>query len=166
MAEYNEDTELQTQTFRLRISRHTLQKVYISLKDGYLNIVFPQQTDIRAVATQKFIRQTVINALRFEAKRVLPPRLAELSAIHGFTFTAVHIKNSRSRWGSCSNSKSINLSLSVMLLPQELSDYVLLHELCHTQEMNHGERFWALMDKVTGGKAKVLRQRLKQHKML
>ncbi len=52
-----------------------------------------------------------------------------------------------------------------MLVPAHLIEYVILHELCHTREMNHGDKFWKLMDKVTDGKSKALRQELKQYNM-
>ncbi|WP_373802195.1 M48 metallopeptidase family protein, partial [Bacteroides heparinolyticus] len=59
---------------------------------------------------------------------------------------------------------NINLSYYLVLLPKHLIDYVLLHELAHTREMNHGERFWALLDKLTEGKAEALRMELKQYR--
>jgi len=57
------------------------------------------------------------------------------------------------------------LSLYLMLLPADLVDYVILHELCHTKEMNHGPNFWIWMDRVTDKKSKELRAQLKNYHM-
>jgi len=89
-----------------------------------------------------------------------------LAQQHGFTLTGVKINNSKTHWGSCTPRKSVNLSLYLMLLPWHLVDYVLLHELCHTIEMNHSEKFWMLMDKVTDNQAIRLRTELKNYHML
>ena len=87
-----------------------------------------------------------------------------LSQQHKLPYKSVKINSSRGRWGSCSASKAINLSYFLVLLPKHLIDYVLLHELCHTREMNHGDRFWKLLNELTDGKAMALRQELKNHK--
>ena len=92
-----------------------------------------------------------IEALRAEAKRTLPPRLAELAAEHGFEYNKVFIKHNRSNWGSCSTKGNINLNLNIVRLPQHLQDYILLHELVHLREMNHGPRFHALLEEVCPG---------------
>jgi predicted metal-dependent hydrolase len=101
--------------------------------------------------------------LRGEAQRVLPGRLEALARQYGFTYSQVKISSSRTRWGSCSQRKIINLSFNLMRLPAHLVDYVLLHELCHTLEMNHSDRFWAHLDRVTEGKAQSLRKELKKY---
>ncbi len=74
------------------------------------------------------------------------------------------INKSRTRWGSCSSKKVINLSYYCLFLPEHLIDFVILHELSHTIKMNHGEGFWKLLDSVSGGKAKELTQELKSFK--
>ena len=74
--------------------------------------------------------------------------IIRLAAEHGFKFNGVKIQSSQTRWGSCSRVNSINLSLYMLLLPKHLIEYVILHELCHTVEHNHSERFWALLQRV------------------
>ena len=101
-------------------------------------------------------------ALRHEALRVLPKRLAALAARYGFSYTRVTVRDMRTRWGSCSSERRISLALSLMTLPEHLIDYVLLHELCHTVEMNHSQQFWLLMDRVTDGQAQKLRRDLRK----
>ena len=101
--------------------------------------------------------------LRIKAKSVLPARLKSLAKKHKFSYSAVKISKSRTRWGSCSSQKTINLSFYLMLLPEHLADYVLLHELCHTVHMDHGVEFWKLLDLVTKGRANQLRKELRTY---
>ncbi|MDR0682018.1 MAG: M48 family metallopeptidase [Dysgonamonadaceae bacterium] len=100
--------------------------------------------------------------LRLEARLYLPKQLERLAKEHGFKYNAVRIQKSKTRWGSCSSKATINLSLYLMLLPAHLIEYVLLHELCHTVQMDHSPAFWALLDKHTNGKARELRSELKK----
>jgi len=79
------------------------------------------------------------------AREVLPHRLAELSAAHGLGYSAVRVTRARSRWGSCSGSGAIALNRSLLFLPAELCDAVILHELAHTRVMDHSPRFWSAL---------------------
>ncbi len=102
-----------------------------------------------------------LKELRKKAFEYLPSRLKTLADLYHFTYGSLRISASKSRWGSCSSKKNINLSLFLMKLPFHLIDYVILHELCHTVEMNHGPKFWELLDKCCNGKAKALRKELR-----
>ena len=98
------------------------------------------------------------------AQQALPQRLAELAQQHGFQYRFCTLKHVKSRWGSCSSKADIHLNVALMLLPAPLLDYVLLHELCHTRQMNHSVAFWQEMLKVDGH-YQLHRQQLKQFKM-
>lgn len=158
-------TQFEAFSFIVRIIENTAtSSQYVQLKEGVLSISFSLGTDFDNPDLQSEIRRVVEHALRIEAKRLFPNKVKLLAKENGFTFTDVKINKSRSRWGSCSSTKSINLSYYCMLLPEYLIDFVVLHELCHTIEMNHGERFWQLLDKVSGGKAKELTRELRDFK--
>lgn len=103
-----------------------------------------------------------VEQMRSEAKSFLPGRLAWLAGTHGFSYNRVTIKHNISNWGSCSSKGNINLNLCLMTLPAELQDYVMLHELCHTKEMNHGPAFHSLLESVCPGHL-ALASRLRQY---
>jgi len=81
------------------------------------------------------------------ARQRLVDRLDCLALKHGFRYNRVFIRNQKTRWGSCSGKNNINLNIQLMRLPEELMDYVIVHELCHTVEKNHSKRFWDLLIK-------------------
>ena len=87
-----------------------------------------------------------IKALKKEAERFLPDRLRKLADEHGFKVKSVGVKQLKSRWGSCSSHQEITLNLFLMQLPWHLIDYVLMHELVHTEIMQHGPVFWARLE--------------------
>lgn len=153
-----------TFSFKLEIDENSLTHYYSRLKDGILYITYPQGTDYTSVEAQAEFRNHIEKAMRYDAKRLLPLKVDLLAKKYGFIFDGVKINKSQSRWGSCSSRKAINLSYYCMLLPEYLADFVILHELCHTVEMNHGERFWSLLDKVSDGRARILTKELKTYK--
>lgn len=106
-----------------------------------------------------------VERLRVQAKAALPPRLAELAALHGFTYNQVRIKHNSSNWGSCSELGNINLNLNLMRLPERLRDYVMLHELCHLRYMNHGPEFHSLLESVCPDHRSLARE-LKGYKLI
>jgi predicted metal-dependent hydrolase len=161
----DENSRLQTLTFVVEAKPVERKNIYFSLKSSALTIEFPLGTNCNDTITQQYFWNGISHFLRKEAKRLLPDRTKQLAQKFGFTFSTVKIQSSKSRWGSCSQSQSINFSLYLMLLPVHLVDYVILHELCHTKEMNHGHNFWRWMDRVTDGKSKEMQKELKNYHM-
>lgn len=76
------------------------------------------------------------------ARDILIPRLKHLAEKHGFKYNRVALRNQKTRWGSCSSKNNINLNINLASLPQDLMDYVILHELTHTKIKNHSKDFW------------------------
>ncbi len=84
-------------------------------------------------------------ALREEARRIAHARLEHFNQFYNFKYKKVFIKDQRSRWGSCSSLGNLNFNYRIALLPPELQDYLIVHELCHLGEMNHSRAFWSLV---------------------
>jgi predicted metal-dependent hydrolase len=91
----------------------------------------------------------------------LKARLRYLADRYGFDYNRVYIRNQKTRWGSCSQNNNISLNMKLVMLPQELMDYVILHELVHTRVHDHSRRFWAELDRYVGD-ARALSRRVRQ----
>lgn len=157
---FTPQSQFNTFSFSLNLETRKVQNYYMSLKEGILYIVCPDGVDFNDAEVQQTIKIYIEKAMRYEANRLFPQKLSALAEQYNFSYSGLKINKSRSRWGSCSSKKGINLSYFCNLLPEYLIDFVMLHELCHTIEMNHGERFWKLLDSVTDGKAKQLTHEL------
>ena len=101
---------------------------------------------------------------RQKAKRILEERLDTLAQKHDFHFNRIFIRNQKTRWGSCSSKNNISLNVNLLKLPQELIDYILLHELLHTTIKNHSREFWKSLDDLVGN-AKLLDKQLKKYRI-
>lgn len=84
---------------------------------------------------------------RVKARKHLVERLDELCKRNGFKYHRVFVKNQKTRWGSCSAKNNINLNVNLVRLPDELIDYVILHELVHTRIKDHSHLFWEELGK-------------------
>ena len=83
---------------------------------------------------------------RKKAQKIFNKMLQEVAELHGFHYQRLSIRAQKTRWGSCSHQKNINLNCKLLFMPEEVVKYVMIHELCHTIEMNHSSRFWSLVE--------------------
>ena len=86
-----------------------------------------------------------LRALRLQAARDLPARLRDLAEHHGLHVSRISVRNQRTRWGSCSPSGHICLNWRLVLMPEAVREYVLIHELMHLRRLDHSRHFWRLV---------------------
>lgn len=144
---FSPESCFKTRFHHLAITKGNTDKVYNRVGNGIIQIFIPEKVSHESPRIQEFIKNTLIEVMRWEAKAYLPKRLKELADRHGFKYESVSIKNTKTRWGSCSSDNNINLNLHLMRVPEHLIDYVLLHELVHTVVKNHSEKFWLTLER-------------------
>jgi|SRR3989344_6908041 len=79
------------------------------------------------------------------ARNLVKERISHFSRFYNFKVNKIFIKNHKRRWGSCSSRKNLNFNYKILFLAPALCDYLIVHELCHLQEMNHSKKFWELV---------------------
>lgn len=89
-----------------------------------------------------------LQELATQAMTLIPQKVRYYAQIIGVTYGRITIRNQRTRWGSCSGKGNLNFNCLLLLMPEEVLDYVVVHELCHRKEMNHSARFWEEVEKI------------------
>lgn len=126
-----------------------------ALVDDTLTLALPDESaELARTALELWYRK--------QAPGIFAARLSVLNLPYGFSYGRVSVKNQKSRWGSCSKLGNLNFNWRLLLAPLPVLDYVVIHELCHLKELNHGPRFWNLVARTCPTYA-VHRRWLRQH---
>jgi len=139
-----------------------VRQVTTRLRQSLVVVTHPLTSEVTDVIVQQAAQKAATRGLRAEAEQLLPIRVRELAERHGFNYRSVSIKQLKTRWGSCDQHQNIVLNLYLMKLPWQLIDYVILHELTHTQVLQHGPKFWTAMARVAPN-VQQLRKAMREH---
>lgn len=124
--------------------QETLVERFIREKSSWLfsKIAFFQQFQGNKIA-----RYSQDDYLRYKqvAYELAVRKVNHFNAAHQFNFNRINIRNQKTRWGSCSKRGNLNFNYKIVLLPERLADYIIVHELCHLKEFNHSKKFWNLV---------------------
>ena len=155
---FDENTSYKTKEHKLVIRKSDVDKTYIKIENSEIIVEYPSTQDVSSENIQAEIKLGIIEALRLEAKKYIPRRVEELAYLFGFKYNKLLLKNLKSRWGSCSERNNINLNIHLMRLPDELIDYVILHELTHIKHKNHSKNFWNALENILPDSKKIDRK--------
>lgn len=92
-------------------------------------------------------------ALQFARERV-----NHFNKIYELKCNKISVRNQKTRWGSCSKKKNLNFNYKILLLPKDIADYIIVHELCHLKEFNHSQKFWDLVSKAIPNYSEIRRE--------
>ncbi|HEY1615893.1 MAG TPA: SprT family zinc-dependent metalloprotease [Rhizomicrobium sp.] len=105
---------------------------------------------IRVTGQPEHASRRLLDFLKREARKVLDARTQEFSALVGVKAKRITVRDTASRWGSCSTTRALSFSWRLVLAPPFVLDYVVAHEVAHLRHMNHGTRFWNLVSEIVG----------------
>lgn len=144
----------------LRMSSQDIQRFVRDKADWiekHLEIAKRRQAIVKDKFTDKEIKE-----LADAAMQDIPERVDRFAALVGVTIGRVTIRNQKTRWGSCSAKGNLNFNCLLMLCPENVRDYVVVHELCHRKELNHSIRFWMQVEQILPD-YRIYRKWLREH---
>lgn len=161
---FSANSSFKTRSHLVNIISTELSKNTVHIENSNVKVLISKKLSISSEENQIYIRNIILEIWRKEAKEYLPKRVEALAIDHDFNYQKLTIKNTKTRWGSCSFDNNINLSLHLMRISNELIDYVILHELVHTKVKNHSSKFWETLEKHCPN-SKILDKELKKYSL-
>lgn len=162
-----------TKFHRLRLEAQQRSNVGIVVSDNELIVSYPSNMDYKSPNIQAIISQAIEKLCRTEAQGYLPQRVEQLAQYcrqreprYKWQCGKVSVRKARTRWGSCAANNNLSLNISLMLLPDRLIDYVILHELTHTVHKNHSSDFHNLLDRLLMGNEAALSKEMKNFRTM
>ena len=160
-----------TATFSYRLIRAKRKTVSLRIEeDGTLTVRAPlrmaiRETDqiveehrewiltrLKALEARKQVKRTYTEQERESGKKMARKAIIEKCQMFGeqmgISYGMISIREQKTRWGSCSSKGNLNFNWKLILMPEEILDYVVVHELAHRKEMNHSRAFWAIVEQV------------------
>ena len=132
----------------LYVSNNEIERLVISKSKWIDEHMLKVQSTIDERSKLEKITSEQIKELADQAVEYIPKRVKYYAENENFVYNKITIKNLVSRWGSCSTKGNLNFNCLLMLTPDYVIDYIVVHELCHLREMNHSEKFWAEVEKI------------------
>ena len=137
---------------RLRIPRampaSEAEKIINAKREWIKKHIEAQKKKSEAQETPKKLDQNEIRSLAEKTKKLLKSKLERYAKLMNVEYNRVTIRDQRTRWGSCSEKSNLNFNLLTALLPDDIADYIVVHELSHLKEMNHSPKFWNEVEKI------------------
>ena len=131
-----------------RVSKREIQRFV----EKHLSWIETQRNRIRAAASEEPevppLSEDELRTLKEAARRDLTARVERFAPLVGVGYGRIAIRRQRTKWGSCSSKGNLNFNCLLMLAPEAVRDYVVVHELCHRRQMNHSPSFWAEAERV------------------
>ncbi len=132
----------------LYVSDNEIERMVISKSKWIDEHMLKVQSTIDERSKLEKITFEQVKELENQAVEYIPKRVKYYAEKENFVYNKITIKNLVSRWGSCSTKGNLNFNCLLMLTPDYVIDYIVVHELCHLREMNHSEKFWAEVEKI------------------
>lgn len=124
---------------------------FVQEKDDWIRAHLQRMAEkkrLREQHREQALSKEELQELATQAMKLILQKVRYYAQIIGVTYGRITIRNQRTRWGSCSGKGNLNFNCLLLLMPEEVLDYVVVHELCHRKEMNHSARFWEEVEKI------------------
>ena len=128
------------------VSEHTIKKL-IEEKSDWIEKKLRQIEERNKISLPEFTNSE-LESLRDKTKTLITPKAEHFAKILGVSFNKLSVKKQKSVWGSCSAKRNINFNLLLCLCPDNVIDYIVVHELCHLKQLNHSKIFWGTVEKI------------------